>query len=282
METMTFTNSKGQSVVLGNDAPFVLVKTEGTGEVRTDIQSQKSPQQDGVSYLDNTLEPRVLSAEIMILGNGINEIARYRKKLTQVFNPKLGPGQLTYQLGDVERKIEAISELSPVFPNAGDFKDCMQPGLIQLYCPNPYWEDISVNDIEIVSWIGGLTFPLVLPTQFAMAGENKINIINTGHVETPVKIEIHGPATNPKIENTLTGEFIRVNRFVEAGKTLIVTTDFGNKRVEIDGVSVFHYIDLETTFFSLCVGDNVIEITTEDVNDNAKIRIEYRNRYVGV
>jgi len=282
METMTFTNSKGQSVALGNDAPFVLVKTEGTGEVRTDIQSQKSPQQDGVSYLDNTLEPRVLSAEIMILGNGINEIARYRKKLTQVFNPKLGPGQLTYQLGDVEREIEAISELSPVFPNAGDFKDCMQPGLIQLYCPNPYWEDISVNDIEIVSWIGGLTFPLVLPTQFAMAGENKINIINTGNVETPVKIKIHGPATNPKIENTLTGEFIRVNRFVEAGKTLIVTTDFGNKRVEIDGVSVFHYIDLETTFFSLCVGDNVIEMTTEDVNDNAKITIEYRNRYVGV
>lgn len=282
MERITFINSKGQSVELGDSAPFILTKIEGTGAVNVNVQSSKSSYQDGVSYYGNTLEPRSLSIEIMIIAENMEEMMNYRRKLTKVFNPKLDEGTLIYEIDGIKREIKAISELAPTFPDAGDFKDTMQPGLMQLYCPNPFWVDDYETSEEIITWIGGLSFPLKLPARFAMAGPKIVNIYNEGDVDTPIKLEIYGTATNPKVINRSTGEFIKVNRTLLSGDVLTVTTEFGNKRVELNGENVFHYIDLESTFFNLQAGDNVIELTTEDVTDNANIKITYRNRYLGV
>ena len=283
MEKITFINSKGESVELGNDGPFILTKIEGTGAVNVDIQTQKSPFQDGEIYIDNRLEPRSLSIEIMVLAEDKEEMTKNRRKLLQVFNPKLGPGKLIYEFGNNRKEIEAISELAPVFPDAGDFKDTMQPGLIQLYCPNPFWLDSFEISEEITTWIGGISFPLRLPTTFAIAGSRIINVVNNGDVETPIKIEIFGPATNPKITLRETGEFIRIKDTLTADDIVTITTEFGNKRVEKNGQNAFHILDLpDSTFFSLQVGDNVIKFTTEDVSNNANTKISYRNRYLGV
>ena len=283
MEKLIFTNSRGQSVELGNEAPFILTEIEGTGSVNVNIQSQKSPYQDGSTYLDNTLEPRPISIEVMLLADTIGEMTENRHRLLKVFNPKLGPGRLVYQLGNIKRKIEAISELAPVFPENKDFKDTMQQGLIQLYCPDPFWLDNFEISEEITTWIGGISFPLRLPTTFAMAGPRIINIVNNGDVKTPVKIEIYGPATNPKITLRETGEFIRIKDTLTADDVVVITTEFGNKRVEKNGQNAFNILDLpDSTFFNLQVGDNVIEFTTEDVSNNANAKISYRNRYLGI
>jgi len=282
LEKITFINSKGQSVELGNDGPFILTKIEGTGAVNVNIQSQKSPYQDGESYLGNTLEPRSIPIEIMVLGENTDDIARKRHRLLQAFNPKLGQGQLIYEFGNIRREIKAISELAPVFPHAGDFSDTMQPGLIQLYCPNPFWIDGFETSEEIVTWIGGMRFPLRLPTRFSMKGPKKINIINNGDVETPVRIEFKGPATNPKIINHTTEEYIKVNRTLLTEDILVITTEFGNKRVEINGQNVFNWIDLNSTFWQLETGDNVIEYTSDDEVESASVKIVYRNRFIGV
>lgn len=283
MEKLIFTNSRGFSVELGDESPFILTKIEGLGAVNVDIQTQKSPFQDGETYIDNTLEPRSLSIEIMVLAEDKEEMMKNRRKLLQVFNPKLGPGKLIYEFGNNRKEIEAISEIAPVFPDAGDFKDTMQLGLIQLYCPNPFWLDIVETKEEIVTWIGGISFPLKLPTKFSTAGSRIINVVNDGDVETPVKIEIYGPATNPKITLQETGEFIRIKDTLTADDIVTITTEFGNKRVEKNGQNAFHILDLpDSTFFNLQVGDNVIEFTTEDVSNNANAIISYRNRYLGV
>jgi len=282
-ERVIFTNSQGLSVELGNEGPFILTKIEGTGAVNVDIQTQKSPYQDGVSYIGNTLEPRPLSIEVMVLAENLHEMAKHRHKLLQVFNPKLEQGKLIYQLGNIKREIKAISELAPVFPENKDFKDTMQQGLIQLYCPDPFWLDNFEISEEITTWIGGISFPLRLPTTFAMAGPRIINIVNNGDVKTPVKIEIYGPATNPKITLRETGEFIRIKDTLTADDVVVITTEFGNKRVEKNGQNAFNILDLpDSTFFNLQVGDNVIEFTTEDVSNNANAKISYRNRYLGV
>lgn len=283
METMTFTNSKGQSVELGNNPPFILTKIEGTGAVDVNIQSQKSPYQDGSTYLDNTLEPRPISIEVMLLADTIGEMTENRHRLLRVFNPKLGPGRLVYQLGNIKREIEAISELAPVFSDAGDFKDTMQPGLIQLYCPNPFWLDEFETSEEIITWIGGMRFPLRLPTEFATAGDKIINVINSGDVETPIKLEICGPATKPKITKRETGEYLRIKEELTSDDVVVITTDFGNKRVELNGDNAFNILDLpDSKFFNLDIGDNVIELTTDDITNNANVKMSYRNRYIGI
>ena len=282
MEKVIYTNSRGESVELGGEAPFILTKIEGTGAVNLNMQTQKSPYQDGVSYLNSTLDPRDLSIEVTILADNLNQMITFRKELIKTFNPKLGKGSLIYKLGNIEREITAIPELAPVFPDAGDFKEVMQKGLIQLFCPAPLWIDPQIEENEIITWVGGMVFPLTFPTAFSTAGDKIKNIINTGDVETPVKLEIYGKATNPKILLRETGEFIKINKHILSGEVLTVTTEFGNKRVELDGVNAFNYIDTSSTFFNLEIGDNVIELITDVSNDNASIKITYRNRYLGV
>ena len=293
MEKITFINSKGQSIQLGNDGPFILTKIEGTGAVNVDIQTQKSPYQDGESYIGNTLEPRPLSIEVMVLAENLHEMAKHRHKLLQVFNPKLEQGKLIYQLGNIKREIKAISELAPVFPDAEDFKDSMQPGLIQLYCPNPFWEDLEEGKEEIALWISDWEFPVDIPAEGMEFGHRATtlikNIINNGDVPCGMRIEFKALATvvNPSIFDFNTREFIKVKRNLLAGEKLIINTSFGNKRVELmksNGTieNVFHYIDLKSTFIQLDVGDNLIQYDAEEGIDNLEVSIYHKPLYIGV
>ena len=282
MEKLIFENSKGQVIEIGDTRPFILTKLEGMGGVNVNIRTQKSPFQDGKGYISNDLEPRVIFATLTIVADTEEQMVEHRKTISSIFNPKLGQGRLTYQRADVKRSIDIISEVTPTFPDAEDFKDNQQVCGLQLYGAIPFLEDMTLSSNEIVQWIGGMKFPLILPTQFATAGQNKINIVNTGDVETPITIEITGRATNPTLTNTLTGEFIRVKTILDETDKLIVTTEFGNKRVEKNGVNVFNYIDLNSTFMNLQEGDNVLEFTTDNNLDDAMVKITYRNRYMGV
>lgn len=289
MERVTFINSRGQSIQLGNDAPFIMTKIEGTGAVNVDIQTQKSPFQDGETYIDNLLEPRSISIEIMILADDTEEMMKNRRKLLQVFNPKLGEGKLIYEYGKVKREIKAISELAPVFPDAGDFKDTMQPGLIQLYCPSPFWLDTFIESEEMADWVGGLRFPLQLPMMFAGRSSRQHTVIhNVGDVDTPIVFEFLGPATNPVVTKVDTGEYIKVNREIAANEKLVITTEFGNKKVILrnldteEEINAFGWIDLGSTFFQLDPGNNLISYSADSGQETARVWIRWRNRYVGV
>ena len=289
MGKLIFTNSRGFSVELGDESPFILTKIEGLGAVNAAIQTQKSPFQDGETYIDNLLEPRSISIEIMILADDTEEMMENRRKLLQVFNPKLGEGKLIYEYGNIKREIKAISELAPVFPDAGDFKDTMQPGLIQLYCPNPFWLDTFIESEEMADWVGGLRFPLQLPMMFAGRSSRQHTVIhNAGDVDTPIVFEFLGPATNPVVTKVDTGEYIKVNREIAVNEKLIITTEFGNKKVILENietkerVNAFGWIDLGSTFFQLEPGNNLISYSADSGQETARVWIRWRNRYVGV
>lgn len=289
MEKITFINSKGQSIQLGNDGPFILTKIEGLSATNAHIQTQKSPYQDGESYIDNTLESRSLSIEIMVLADNREEMMINRRKMLQVFNPKMGQGRLIYEYGNIKREIKAISELAPVFPDAGDFKDTMQPGLIQLYCPNPFWLDEFTQTEEMADWVGGLRFPLQLPMMFAGRSSRQHTVIhNAGDVDTPIVFEFLGPATNPVVTKVDTGEYIKVNREIAVDEKLVITTEFGNKKVILQNsetkeeINAFGWIDLGSTFFQLDPGNNLISYSADMGGETARVWIRWRNRYVGV
>lgn len=292
MERITFINSKGQSIQLGNDAPFILTKIEGTGAVNVNIQSSKSPYQDGVSYHGNTLEPRSLSIEIMIIAENIEEMMNYRRKLSNIFNPKLDEGTLIYEIGDIKREIKAISELAPVFPNAGDFKDTMQPGLIQLYCPNPFFQDIYETKEEVAIWRGLFEFPLEIVEEGIELGYREpsliVNVFNKGDVPCGMRIVFKALATvvNPSLFNVNTREYFKINKTMQAGEIITVTTHFQNKRVELNknGVTsnAFNWIDLESTFLQLDVGDNLFRYDADEGIENLEVSIYYTPQYLGV
>lgn len=157
---------------------------------------------------------------------------------------------------------------------------------ISFCCQDPYWLDEEGEDIDIKSIKGGLKFPLVLPNRFALVSFYK-EIENKGDVEAPVQIEYIGPALNPRVTNETTGEYIQVNMEIGEKEKLVIDTREGKETVNLikpnETVDVYNKIDLNSTFFKLIIGKNLIKYSsdTEGAKDKVTI-IDYTNKYVGV
>jgi hypothetical protein len=290
MERLTYTNSNGQSVALGNTArPFMLLFVDGTGSPTSTIQTQKAPFQDGSTYIDTVLEPREITFEVGIFGSDQAEVFSNRKTLCEVFNPKNGVGQLLYEYDGGSKLINATVEMAPVFPSGKENKATgYQKAMFSLLCLDPLWEDETATGYELSVSVPLLAGPIIFkPTIVFSALLNKtITIENIGDVSTPVKIIFYGPATNPIITNETTDEFIQVNKTLTDGQSLEINTAFGSKYVTlVDGSSrtnAFGFIDLDSTFFNLAVGDNTITYDADSGADSATMTISYKNKYVGV
>lgn len=283
-EKVVFINSKGQSIELTNRRPFLLESVEGRGGVEANIQMQSAPFQDGATHIDTNLSTRALTLHVTLIADSRDELNNLRNQISALFNPKIGLGTLIYRNGNAEREIKVTVDGSPAFP-VGDAKGkWYQRTAINLIAPDPYWRGTEIENYKLEDFVGNFRFPFRFPVRFAARGDSRL-LLNKGDVPTPIKVEFRGPVTNPKITNITTGEFIRVNRAIPVGFKLILDTSFGNKRVEIvapDGIvqNAFHYIDLESTFFNLDVGENRFGFITE--GGNPEVYVEYKHRYLSV
>ncbi|MEO7904496.1 MAG: phage tail domain-containing protein, partial [Candidatus Saccharimonadales bacterium] len=114
MFKLQFENSRGESVALF-DKPYRLASVRGIGDVGADIQMQRTPYQDGARFIDSVLEPRYMEIELKIYGKGSLDLEANRRKLANVFNPRLKTGSLKYINNGTERTITAIAESVPFF-----------------------------------------------------------------------------------------------------------------------------------------------------------------------
>lgn len=284
MQKVTFTNSRGESIVFDASGSFILSHIDGLGGPPADIKSTKSPYQDGSSFVDIQLAERALYITGAIMGFTRADMYEKRRLLSRVLNPKLGQGRLIYTNDYRSYAINAISDESPVID---DRIANNQKFTISFICNDPYFQDAEMATKALRSEVGGMKFPLKLPTRFALASYRGV-FVNTGDVETPVEIRYKGPATNPIVENETTGEYIKVNCVLSATATLIISTEFGSKRVEIlnaDGTrtNVFHWIDLGSTFFQLQTGDNMLRYGSSQDSGQlpATVTVSWNNRFVG-
>lgn len=278
MRRITFTNSINESVTISTQEPFLLLNFETN--VMNEMYSTKSPNQDGEAYRDSSLEVRETDIELLLTDKTREGLLKKKALINRVFNPKLGQGTLLYEDMGITRIIKGEVDVLPFFK---DLNISNSRCLIPIISHNPFWLSLTESAKEIVSWIGGMRFPLILPTSFAIAGDKVINVRNEGEVETPIKIEIFGPASYPKINKRETGEYLKINKVLDTNDVVTITTEFGNKRVELNGENAFNLLDLpDSKFFNLDIGDNVLEFTTEDITNSANVKITYRNRYIGV
>ncbi|MEY8414808.1 phage tail family protein [Tissierella praeacuta] len=275
MEKVVIINRNGESITLGNTAPFYLEKIDES--LGVDIESQKSPKQDGSTYIDNTLGIRSISIEGMIITrNNPRGVVEYKRKMERVLNPKLGEATILHQ----GKEIKAVVESTPSFPSSEGSRGLFyQRYLIHLVCHNPFWVDSFTESREMSYLMGGIKFRLSLPTSFSNRGFRR-KCINHGDVSTPVIIEFKGPATNPTVINMTTGEFIRVNRSLGEDDVLSISTTFGEKYVRINGDNAFQYIDLDSVFWNLVPGENILSYESNNDSIKTKVTVKWKNRYI--
>lgn len=287
MEKLIFTNSRGESIELANQAPFVLKQVKGLDGLQVNVQTKKSPFQLGKSYLDTKVDERLISLNIVLLNSNENEKFKLRENILRVFNPILGEGTLKYVYGEKEKEIKAAVNYAPQF-NIDDVEatDEQLQTIVHLFAADPLIKDIFETSKEMSYLLGGIHFKLRLPTKFSTRSYKRI-FENKGDAQSPVKIEFYGPAIKPSVRNNTTGEYITVKRDLAVDEVLIIDTSFDDKKVLIKDSegnikNAFGWIDLNSTFWQLQIGKNEVEYVSNNDSKKTKVIVKYKNRYIGV
>ena len=269
--------ANGETLELGNDE-FKLLDISGLES--SDYEVNITEHYSGIGgYIKNK---KILQREIVFTADCVNwgSVEEQRQRLIKFFNP-LNTGNLKVNYCGIERYINY--EIESFKDNRKNLYEQLN-FTVSIICPDPYFYEIEKIE-ELTTWVGGLNFPLNLPFSLKQKGEHIKNIYNDGHVDTAIEVVFKGPAINPKILNSTTGEFIQVNKELTSEDTLYITTQYRNKKVEIEKEGIrtnaFNYIDLDSTFFNLKVGDNLIEYSTESLEPQG-VSIKYSQKYLGI
>lgn len=294
MRSITFTNSLGASITIGPDTDYIITSLSGIETAPLDLQTTKAPFQDGTTLIDQLLEPRTMVVEGAIaIPKDLSAIATRRRALQTTLNPKLGPGTLTLTTDHGTKSISAVAAACSL-PNKL-FSEPYQRFQLEFYSPLPFFTDTTGTTIDVSyvsSYFGfaasGFAFAaagITLGSTGGVGGQT-VDIDITGDVSSPLVVRFVGPATNPKILNQTTGEYIRCEIELIAGEYIEVNTAFGAKNVMLYQGSVLSngmaYLDILTTFFQMIPGINRIAFYEEGTLPGSYAVITYRNQFVGV
>lgn len=288
MKKLTYVNKLGEQIELNEFAPLLLLNFSEKGKVT--IYNNKGMNQDGSTYLGNTIDVSDKTIELAIIADSEEDLIYYRNRINKVFNPKLGEGYLIYKDPVKEIKAKCIIDALPYFSGVNPrVNKC----LISCIANNPFWMDIIESRVDVAFWQGDLSFDLEIPeTTGIELGHREpsliVNVLNNGDVECGIKVEFRALATvtNPSIINVDTQEFIKINKTMEAGEIITLNTSFGAKKVEstLNGVNtnIFNYIDFSSTFLQLNTGDNLFRYNADLNLDNLEVSIYFTPQYLGV
>ena len=270
----------GEELIL-EEPEYGIVDYEGIESTDYEMETAVNVNAIGEQLRRKKILSRPITVEFDYLGREEKK-SHKRQELIRFFSP-FRSGTLKVNYMGVERTIKyEVTGFKISSKNTHDTLSC----LLELSCMDPMFEDILQSSEQISTWVGGWSFPFTLPFQLKERGEPRTNIINSGHVETPIQVEFHGPAKKPYIKNLTTGKIIQIEADLNSNQTLYVDTTFGKNTVEIEEngarTDVSQLISVESRFLRLQVGDNMVEYGAEDALQDNNVVIRYHNRYLGV
>lgn len=276
-DKLVYKNANGESIEFSYFSPYT--PTEFIENLDSDITTTKNYQQDGETYVSDSLEPRELVINGSFKLSKTNSVLE--RKLKRTLNPKLD-GVLTLQSADYTRQIDVRPLSMPDIRNKG------RRGIfsIELVAHDPFWQE--AERMEFLALLEPLLhFPLVIPQGGMMFGLRssilQTEFENLGDVETGFRVvfRARGTVINPEVWNVLTGERLRILYEMEKDDVIEVLSYPGRKQVLINGEKTFQHLDrLNSTFFNLAVGKNVMGYQADENTINLDVIVYYSPAYL--
>ena len=292
-ESLTYVNARGESIVFGIGSKYhVNVQKDVTGisDLTNTIYSTNSMGQHGDTFAGNRIEPREIEIEGKIRERGKDTQLALRRQALKILNPELD-GTLYYKYGNFTRKITAKVKESPRFSHP----DISQEFSIVFKCLDPFWREEIEQRKDVASWLADWFFPTVIlrddPASMIFGHRETsviVDVYNGGHVATGMKIyfKAMGALTGPSLFNMNTREYMKINYTMQAGDVIIVDTSYGNKSVILQRggqeINLYRYMDVDSTFMQLDIGDNVFRYDADDGLTNLEVTVYYAQKYLGV
>lgn len=153
---------------------------------------------------------------------------------------------------------------------------------IQLAAPDPlrYATTAQTASCGLATTTGGLAFPLVFPLDFGPgAGGGTMTLVNDGNTATWSVLTITGPAPDPVIIDTDTGERLALSGLtVDAGQTLVLDTDA--RTVLLAGVASRRgALTADSTWFPLRPGMNRLAFQASSYDAGANLAAAWRSAW---
>lgn len=121
----------------------------------------------------------------------------------------------------------------------------------------------------------GAAFPLAFPIAFGGGTSSQILAINSGTVDTPVRLELAGPLTNPTVIHDTTGSRIRLAITIPAGDVLVIDSDA--RSITLGGASRRSTVLGRPEWFHLVPGDNTVRLAAESTDPAGRLTAYWRD-----
>lgn len=271
-----YVNENGDSITFLYDYGFLINKPNGIDKVSVNLA-----QAQGINQVGSTVESKTVQARPVTISGiicGADQIAR-KEQLMAVVRP------------DLAGKLYADDFYINVYPTETptiEAREKFAHFQFSITAPYPYWKkDSSVS--QALSGIQRLfKFPWNVSRayRFGQLTEAQfINIHNSGQLPVPFTATFYAKnaVNNPKITNVTTGETLVINKAMVTGERVVVeiTHDRTYVTSSVDG-NIRGALDLDSDFFRLGVGDNVLKPEADSGLDQMEVQINFAVEIVGV
>lgn len=233
---------------------------------------------DGSWVSRQLYEGRYISFQGRIFGGEPIDVENKRRELVSVLQrKKLKLRIITYAGMEFVTEVFVMANQMPINRELNIVK-----WKIDLLSEDPLFYDNSAG--ELLATVGkvmdgGFDIPFDIPFNISAGGEPSV-VTNSGNETVYPIITISTPATNPKLINRATNEFMQVMTTVLDGDKLII--DMRNKTITHNGLNIYALQRDGSTFFGLVPGVNVMEIQTDVGSEKSKAEVRYQSGFLGI
>ena len=293
----------GKTLRMGPGEDIDITAVTGLESSELDISTSDNALVDGASVDGKKIKPRPIHIEASFRSNKNNP--ENRAKVIKFFNPKYTGKALITNMG-VSRNIEYELE-GWTFASVRNMDNKLKI-LVDLLCPDPYMLNVDNYGKNMANISALFAFPWRMLSTRMTSGKldypdkargmllggmtmgyrtlyREVVLANDGDVPTGVQIQFvatRGPVTNPKITNTGTGQYMRVNVAMQQGDILLIDTNDRHQVITLNGVNYYQHIDRRSEPFKLEVGDNYLEYDADGNYTNLDVNLFYTPKYLGV
>lgn len=293
MTRIRYISPSGAELVLG-EGRLKILKVEGLEAPPFTVRVTNGALQEGSIALTASRGPRKISIDAALNLEGLDEADSQdaRKSIGESLAGTDGEGTLIVNRSGRERRIGAVPTNAPCFKDKR-WSETWEQLSMQFLCPMPCFTDMESQVTEVRYYASLLSIPeegIEFPEEgiefstIEHSGTRTKLILNPGNHESPVQIRFTGPVANPFIRNITTDEMMRVFGVLAQGEYVEVNTEPGKRKITLfrQGIESngLHYLDLESRFWQLKPGENLIEIGDESPGEGSEAAFEFCGRYL--
>ena len=225
-----------------------------------EFSESQNMNQIGATIQGESVQAKDISIDGLLLGYAYEQ----RKALLDTFVPQVG-GRFIF---NDEWEIAVVPRITPKIER----KRHNPKFMLVMHAPYPYWRRRRETVVSLAGLTRAFRFPwnISVPYRFSTRTESFFaNAYNGGNV--PASFDVRFVAvtalSNPMITRVGTNEFLRIEKDLEAGETIDISTDSGLTVMStVQGISTnaFGYLDLDSSLFKLEVGDNMLRYDADD------------------